>query len=111
MNNASSRRFRERFVTVTDDLGAPRSVWLSLGGGGSAARLLASLRGLPSAGPPPDLQNPELMRQILLALALGDETIGGAQAAELADRALELVQGDNALDPPAALEAAKQEAA
>jgi hypothetical protein len=83
---------------------------LSLGGAGSAARLLASLRGLPPAGPPPDLQNPELMRQILLALALRDDTIGGAQAAELADRALELVQGENALDPPAALEAAKQEA-
>jgi hypothetical protein len=83
---------------------------LSLGGGASAARLVASLRGLPPAGPPPDLQNPELMRQILLALALRDDTIGGAQAAELADRALELAQGDNALDPPAALEAAKQEA-
>ncbi len=83
---------------------------LSLGGGASAARLLASLRGLPPAGPPPDLQNPELMRQILLALALRDDTIGGAQAAELADRALALAQGDKALDPPAALEAAKQEA-
>jgi hypothetical protein len=83
---------------------------LSLGGGASAARLLASLRGLPPAGPPPDLQNPDLMRQILLALALRDDTIGGAQAAELADRALELVQGDTALDPPAALEAAKQQA-
>jgi hypothetical protein len=82
---------------------------LSLGGGASAARLLESLRGLPPAGPPPDLQNPELMRQILLALALRDDTIGGAQAAELADRALELAEGDNALDPPAALEAAKQE--
>jgi len=83
---------------------------LSLGGGASAARLLASLRGLPPAGPPPDLQNPELMRQILLALAQRDDTIGGAQAAELADRALALAQGDKALDPPAALEAAKQEA-
>jgi hypothetical protein len=83
---------------------------LSLGGGASAARLLASLRGLPPAGPPPDLQNPELMRQILLALALRDDTIGGAQAAELADRAVELAQEDTALDPPAALEAAKQEA-
>jgi hypothetical protein len=83
---------------------------LSLVGGASAARLVASLRGLPPAGPPPDLQNPELMRQILLALALRDDAIGGAQAAELADRALELAQGDNALEPPAALEAAKQEA-
>jgi hypothetical protein len=83
---------------------------LSLGGGGNAARLLAGVRSLPPAGPPPDLQNPELLRQILLALALRDDTIGGAQAAELADRALQLVRGDQALDPPAALEAAKQEA-
>jgi hypothetical protein len=49
------------------------------------------------------------MRQVLLALALRDDSVGGAQAAELADRALELVRGDNALDPPAALEAAKTE--
>ena len=83
---------------------------LSLGGGATAARLLTSVRGLPPAGPPPDLQNSELMRQILLALALRDDTIGGAQAVELADRALELARGDSALDPPAALEAAKQEA-
>jgi hypothetical protein len=82
---------------------------LSLGGGGTAPRLLAGVRGLPPAGPPPDLQDSELMRQILLALALRDDTIGGAQAAELADRALELVRGDGALDPPAALEAAKRE--
>ena len=34
--------------------------------------------------------------------------VGGAEAAELADRALELTRGDAALDPPAALEAAKQ---
>jgi len=83
---------------------------LSLGGGATAARLLTSVRGLPPAGPPPDLQNSELMRQILLALALRDDTIGGAQAVDLADRALELARGDSALDPPAALEAAKQEA-
>jgi hypothetical protein len=83
---------------------------LSIGGGATAARLLASVRGLPPAGPPPDLQNSELMRQLLLALALRDDTIGGAQAVELADRALELARGDGALDPPAALEAAKQEA-
>jgi hypothetical protein len=82
---------------------------LSLGGGNTAARLLANVRGLPPAGPPPDLQNSELMRQILLALALRDDTIGGAQAAELADRALELARADSGLDPPAALEAAKQE--
>lgn len=73
----------------------------------SAGRLLATLRTLPPAGPPPDLRNPELLRQVLLALALRDETIGGAEAAELADRALELTRGDAALDPPAALEAAR----
>ncbi len=83
---------------------------LGLGGGVTAARLLASVCGLPPAGPAPDLQNPELLRQILLALALRDDTIGGAEAAELADRALELARGDHALDPPAALEAAKKEA-
>jgi hypothetical protein len=78
------------------------------GGGAAAPKLLASVRALPPAGPPPDTQNPELMRQVLLALALRDETLGGAEAAELADRALELAHGDRALDPPAALEAAKQ---
>ena len=81
----------------------------SLGGGATASRLLAGVRGLAPAGAPPDLQDPELMRQVLLALALRDDSVGGAQAAELADRALELVRGDNALDPPAALEAAKTE--
>jgi hypothetical protein len=83
---------------------------LSFGGGSTAGRLLAGVRGLPPAGPPPDLQNSELMGQILLALALRDDTLGGAQAAELADRALELARADGTLDPPAALEAAKHEA-
>ena len=46
---------------------------------------------------------------MLLALALRDENLGGAQAAELADRALELVRGDAALDPPAALQAARNQ--
>lgn len=78
------------------------------GGGGGASKLLAEVRALPPAGPPPDLQNPELLRQVLLALALRDESVGGAEAADLADRALELTRGDAALDPPAALEAAKQ---
>jgi hypothetical protein len=82
---------------------------LSFGGGNNAARLLAGVRSLPPAGPPPDLGDPELMRQVLLALALRDETVGGAEAAELADRALELVRGNRSLDPPAALEAAKEE--
>jgi hypothetical protein len=78
------------------------------GGGGGAAKLLVEVRSLPPAGPPPDTQNPELMRQVLLALALRDDTVGGAEAADLADRALELAQSNSALDPPAALEAAKQ---
>src|SRR5205085_5738505 len=59
-------------------------------GGVNASRLLASVRALPPAGPAPDTQNPELMRQTLLALALGDESLSGAEAAEVADRALEL---------------------
>ncbi len=46
---------------------------------------------------------------MLLALALRDEALTGAQAAELADRALALSRGDRTLDPPAALEAARQE--
>lgn len=82
---------------------------LSFGGGNNAARLLAGVRSLPPAGPPPDLENPELMRQVLLALALRDESVGGAEAAELADRALELARANKALDPPAALNAAKSE--
>lgn len=77
------------------------------GGANTAGRLLAGARSLPPAGAPPDLQNPELLGQVLLALALRDETVTGAEAAELADRALELTRGDAALDPPAALEAAK----
>jgi hypothetical protein len=78
------------------------------GGGAGAPRLLSEVRSLPPAGPPPDLQNPELLRQVLLALALRDESIGGAEAAELAESAFELTRGDAALDPPAALEAAKR---
>jgi hypothetical protein len=79
------------------------------GGGASAPRLLASVRDLPPAGSPPDLTSPDQLRQVLLALALRDESIGGAEAAELADRALELLRQGGALDPPAALEAAKGE--
>ena len=78
------------------------------GGGVNASRLLATARALPPAGPPPDTQNPELMREVLLALALRDESVSGVEAAELADRALELVSGDRALDPPAALEAPRR---
>jgi hypothetical protein len=79
-----------------------------LGGGVSASKLVSQTRALPPAGPPPDLQNPELLRQMLLALALRDESIGGAEAAELADRALTMASQDHSLDPPAALEAAKR---
>ncbi len=78
------------------------------GGGVNVSGLVAATRALPPAGPPPDTQNPELMREVLLALALRDESITGADAAELADRALELARERPALDPPAALEAAKQ---
>jgi hypothetical protein len=81
------------------------------GGGMGAPRLLAITRGLPPAGAPPDLQDPELMRQVLLTLALRDDSVSGAEAAELADRALELTKGNQALDPPAALEAAKTQSA
>jgi hypothetical protein len=76
-------------------------------GGNTAGRLLAATRSLPPAGAPPNLQDPELLHQVLLALALRDESVTGAEAAELADRALELTRGDAALEPPAALEAAK----
>jgi hypothetical protein len=79
------------------------------GGGAGAASLLTTVRGLPAAGPPPDLQNPELLRQMLLTMALTDDSLGGAQAAEVADRALLLAQNDSTLDPAAALEAAKHE--
>lgn len=79
------------------------------GGGANVSSLLAAARALPPAGPPPDLQNPELLRQAFLALALSDESTTGAQAAELADRALTLTQGDPSLDPAAALAAAKQQ--
>jgi hypothetical protein len=77
------------------------------GGGANASTMLASLRALPPAGPPPDTQNPELMRQVLLALALADENVSGAEAPELAERALSLAR-ERSLDPPAAIEAAKE---
>jgi hypothetical protein len=77
------------------------------GGGQDASRLVATLRALPPAGPAPDTQNPELLRQVVLALALRDESIGGAEAAELADRAVTLAS-ERSLDAPAALEAAKE---
>ncbi len=79
------------------------------GGGAGAPKLLVAVRALPPAGPAPDLESPELLRQVLLALALRDESIGGAEAAEVADRALELVRRGGGMDPPAALEAAKRD--
>jgi hypothetical protein len=77
------------------------------GGGTSAATLLAAVRELPPAGAPPDLANPDVLRQVLLAMALRDDTVGGAEAVELADRALALVAQNPSLEPAAALEAAK----
>jgi hypothetical protein len=77
-------------------------------GGGGAAKLLATVRSLPPAGPPPDTQSPELLRQVLLALALRDDSIGGAEAADLADRALTLAATSATTDPVALIEAAKQ---
>jgi hypothetical protein len=84
------------------------------GRGTGAAGLLAQARSLPPAGPPPDTASPELLRQVLLGLALGDEDLSGAQAAEVADRALKLIEArppESSLDPPAALEAAKAQGA
>jgi hypothetical protein len=78
------------------------------GGGVNVSRLLANTRALPPAGAPPDLDSPELLRGALLALALRDEDVSGVEAADLADRALELIRADHSLDPPAALEAAKR---
>jgi hypothetical protein len=73
----------------------------------SASNLLAALRALPAAGAPPDSQDPELLRQVILGLALQDEAIGGAEAVELTDRAIALTQATPTLDPPAALAAAR----
>jgi hypothetical protein len=78
-----------------------------LGGGANVFRLLTAASSLPPAGPPADTKSPELLRQVLVALALRDDSIGGAEAVEVAERALELARADPALDAPAALEAAK----
>lgn len=79
------------------------------GGGVNASRLLATARALPAAGPPPDLQSPEALHQVLLALALADDSLGGAEAADVADRALEMARADSTLDPVKALAAAKEQ--
>jgi hypothetical protein len=89
-------------VTVPDRAGGRL-----LGGGGSASTVLSSLRALPAAGPAPDLSRPEALGEVLLALALADDSLGGAEAAEVADRALGLIRGDSTLDPARALAAAK----
>jgi hypothetical protein len=80
-------------------------------GGMSVARALAAVRSLPPAGPPADTTSPEVLGQILLALALRDESTTGEQAAALADRALQLALTDRSLDPQRALEAAKTDPA
>ncbi len=87
----------------------PRGLFGRGGGAGGAGALAARLRALPPAGPPADTSDPELLRGVLLALALRDESLGGAQAAELADRALSLMRTGGSLDPPAALAAARAE--
>jgi hypothetical protein len=81
------------------------------GGGSTASGLLASLQSLPPAAPPPDLRNPELTHQVILALALQNLETGGAEAAELADRAIELMQATPTLDPREALAAAREKPA
>src|SRR5947209_3089959 len=48
-----------------------------LGGGANASTLLAAASSLPPAGSPADAQSPEVLRQVLLALALRDDSIGG----------------------------------
>jgi len=80
---------------------------LALSSAGSAAHLLGMLRALPQAGPPVDPERPEVVRDAILALALSDERTTGVEAAELADRAFELVRADPSLDPRAALVAAR----
>ncbi|HEX3873480.1 MAG TPA: hypothetical protein VHW26_05000 [Solirubrobacteraceae bacterium] len=75
----------------------------------TAPNLLAALRALPAAGSPPDPQDPELLRQVILGLALQDDAIGGAEAVELTDRAIALTHATPTLDPPAALAAARRE--
>jgi hypothetical protein len=74
-----------------------------------AAGLLAALRALPPARPPAPARDEELTRQVLLALALREPELSGAQAAELADRALALARAKPGLELPAALEQARRE--
>lgn len=86
----------------------PRGGMLSRGSAGTARGLATRMAALPAAGPPADPTDPEMLRGVLLALALREEDLGGAEAAELADRALELMRAPEArLDPTAALQAAR----
>ena len=78
------------------------------GGGVSARSLVTSISTLPAPGPPPVLDSPEVVRNVLLSMALRDETLNAAQAVEVAEQAVTLASGEHALDPPAALEAAKR---
>ena len=78
------------------------------GGGVGVQSMLASVSGLPAPGRPPELDSPEFLRELLLALALRDESLDGAEAVEIAERAVPLASGQRALDPAAALEAAKR---
>ncbi len=89
-------------VTIPDRAGGRL-----FGGGATAPGLLTGVHALPAAGPPPDLQQPEALSEVLLALALTDDSLDGAGAAEAADRALSLIRGDSTLDPARALAAAK----
>src|SRR5437764_1653697 len=66
------------------------------GGGVSARTLLTSLSALPAPGPPPALDSPELLRNVMLSLALRDETLSAAQAVEVAEQALALASGESA---------------
>jgi hypothetical protein len=78
------------------------------GGGVSARSLLTSVSALPAPGPPPVLDSPEVVRNVLLSLALRDESLNAAQAVEVAEQAVTLVSSEHALEPQAALEAAKR---
>lgn len=77
------------------------------GASATVASLLAAARALPRPEAPPDPTDPELMRQVLLALALQDDELTGEQAVEAADRAVRMLCDGEASDPPAALAAAK----
>jgi hypothetical protein len=79
-----------------------------LGRGATASRLLAAARALPPAGAPADPRDSDLLRQVLVALALQDEQLGAAEAVAVAERALELVRSGAVTEAPAALEAAKR---